>query len=267
MRDITLCHPKLQMLAAKLVVECSKHGLIIKIGETYRTVAEQDAFYAQGRTKPGNKITNAQGNTYSSYHQWGTAFDIYFNDGLGAYNYKSSGKERTSDFSAVGVIGVSIGLEWGGNWNFVDKPHFQLPDWGSSTSGIKKVYANPDEFKKTWSAAEVPVEPVKKSGWREEDSGWRYYNGDTGLPVRNDWVQDQDKWYWFNAAGIMVTNTWYQYKSSWYYLNADGAMLKGTLIAESGKVYCLDGEGKMIVEPVTLTPGDDGALQWPGLAK
>ena len=101
-------------------------------------------------------------------------------------------------------------MEWGGNWKSpVDKPHFQLPDWGSSTKGIKKVYANPEEFKKTWFF-KAPEE--KKSGWKEEDGGWRYYNGDTGECVRNDWVNDQGKWYWFNAAGIMVTNTWYQYK-------------------------------------------------------
>ena len=53
MRDITLCHPRLQTLAAELIKECAKQGLQIKIGETLRTVAEQDALYAQGRTKPG----------------------------------------------------------------------------------------------------------------------------------------------------------------------------------------------------------------------
>lgn len=86
MRDITLCHPRLQLLAGQLVDECNKQGLKIKIGETLRTVAEQDDLYAQGRTKPGNIVTNAPGSSYSSYHQWGTAFDIFRNDGTGAYN-------------------------------------------------------------------------------------------------------------------------------------------------------------------------------------
>ena len=257
MRDITLCHPRLQVLAAKLVEECSNQGLIIKIGETYRTVAEQDALYAQGRTTPGNIVTNAPGSTYSSYHQWGTAFDIFRNDGQGAYN------EAGNFFGRVGTIGVSLGLEWGGNWKSpVDKPHFQLPDWGSSTSGIKKVYANPDVFKKTWSAAEIPKE--RKSGWHQEDNGWRYYMGDTGLPVRNDWVKDQDKWYWFDGAGFMITNKWYQYKSNWYYLGSDGAMVKG-LQATGGKWYYLDKDGKMATQPVSLTPDQNGALQYPDL--
>ncbi|WP_312502414.1 N-acetylmuramoyl-L-alanine amidase [Lacrimispora sp.] len=135
-----------------------------------------------------------------------------------------------------------------------------------------KICPNPyvlNHTKHTWDGfkAALAATQEKKSGWKQEDGGWRYYNGDTSLTIRNDWFQYQDKWYWFNGAGIMITNTWYQYKGGWYYLNADGVMLKGTLIAESGKVYCLDGEGKMTTEPVTLTPDQDGVLQYPGLAE
>ena len=42
MRDITLCHPRLQALAAELIRKCADQGLQIKIGETLRTTAEQD---------------------------------------------------------------------------------------------------------------------------------------------------------------------------------------------------------------------------------
>lgn len=259
MRDITLCHPRLQVLAAKLVDECNKQGLVIKIGETFRTVAEQDALYAQGRITPGNKVTNAPGSTYSSYHQWGTAFDIYRNDGQGAYN------ETGNFFGRVGAIGVAIGLEWGGNWRSpVDKPHFQLPDWGSSTSGIKKYFKNPNEFMKTWTKLEAAE--VKKSGWKEEDGGWRYYNGDTGLPVRDDWIQDQNKWYWFNAAGIMVINTWYRYNGAWYYLGPDGAMCRSQLVANSGLIYAVDSDGKMITGKILVSALSNGALEYKGLA-
>lgn len=261
MRDITLCHPRLQKLAAQLTSECARQGLKIAIGETFRTVAEQDALYAQGRTAPGNKVTNAQGSTYSSYHQWGTAFDIYRNDGQGAYN------EAGNFFGRVGAIGVSLGLEWGGNWKSpVDKPHFQLPDWGSSTSGIKKVYANPDEFKKTWTS-EVTQE--KKSGWKQEDGGWRFYNGDTGECIKNDWYHDTEKdlWYWFNGAGMMVTNTWYQYNNGWYYLSADGSMCKSQFVENSGKIYAVDANGKMVTGEITASTLSDGSLQYKGLAR
>ncbi len=53
MRDITLCHPRLQALAAELIRKCADQGLQIKIGETLRTTAEQDALYAQGTNEAG----------------------------------------------------------------------------------------------------------------------------------------------------------------------------------------------------------------------
>ena len=42
-------------------------------------------------------------------------------------------------------------------------------------------------------------------------------------------------------------------------------MVKG-LQTIGGKWYYLDEEGHMATEPVTLTPDQDGALQYPGLA-
>lgn len=58
----------------------------------------------------------------------------------------------------------------------------------------------------------------------------------------------------------------YQYKGSWYYLGPDGAMLKG-LQTINGKWYYLDQDGRMATDPIVLTPDQDGALQYPGLAK
>ena len=110
------------------------------------------------------------------------------------------------------------------------------------------------------------VEPVKKSGWRQENGGWRYYLGNTGEPVCNDWYQDDGKWYWFDGAGLMVTNSWYYYDGYWYYMGEDGAMVKGQQTID-GKWYVMDADGRMITEPVTLTPDQDGALRWQGMAE
>ena len=77
MRDITSCHPRLQRIASAWIKACATEGISVAISETFRTVAEQDALYAQGRTKPGNIVTNAKGSSYRSQHQWGIAFDFY----------------------------------------------------------------------------------------------------------------------------------------------------------------------------------------------
>lgn len=156
MRDINRCHPRLIELSQKLISACKGQGLIIGIGESFRTKEEQDALYAKGRTAPGSVVTNAKGSSYSSHHQWGTAFDIYRNDGKGVYT------DGDGFFEKVGKIGKSIGLEWGGDWKSpVDKPHFQLPDWGSTTTKLKKMYGTPENFMDTWKEDKEMVEESK----------------------------------------------------------------------------------------------------------
>ena len=121
-----------------------------------------------------------------------------------------------------------------------------------------------EQFKADVAAAMTPL----KSGWYQEDGGWRFYLGDTGQCVRNAWYQNAGKWYWFRGDGLMVHDTWYRYDDGsglhWYYLGADGAMVKGQQTID-GKWYIMDAEGRMITDPVTLTPDQDGALQYPGL--
>ena len=134
-----------------------------------------------------------------------------------------------------------------------------------------KICPNPyvyNHTQHTWEAFKaelMEIEVKKSSGWVQVTDGWMYYNGDTGLPVRNDWVQVDGKWYWFDGAGIMVTNTWYLYNSAWFYLGSDGVMCQSQLVENTGKIYAVDTYGKMVTDPVTLAPDKDGALQWPVL--
>lgn len=156
MRDITKCHPKLQTLAAKLVKECAKQGITIKIGECVRTVAEQDALYSQGRTTgvKGKTVTNAKGSSYSSMHQWGVAFDFYLVEDVDGDGKTSDDafNNKTKLFNKVGKIGQKLGLEWGGAWTSIcDLPHFQLKNWGSTAAKLKKEYGTPAKFMKTWT--------------------------------------------------------------------------------------------------------------------
>ena len=113
----------------------------------------------------------------------------------------------------------------------------------------------------------TPVANQVKTGWQQEDSGWRFYSRDgSGKHVTNAWYEDNGKWYWFDGAGKMVHDVWYQYKGSWYYLGSDGAMVKG-LQTIGGKWYYMDKEGRMATKPVVLTPDQNGALKYPGLSQ
>ena len=217
MRDITMCHPRLQELASELVKVCAEQGLIIKIGETLRTVAEQDELYAQGRTKPGNIVTNARGSSYSSQHQWGIAFDFFRNDGKGAYN------EDGNFFGRVGAIGTRLGLAWGGDWHsIVDKPHLYLPEWGSTTAILRQQYGTPDKFKTTWKA----IDPAAK-GWDQDIQGKYRYRKPDGQFAADEWQLINHHWYLFGADGYMLTG-WQKWNGTvagpddlgdWYFLD------------------------------------------------
>ncbi len=82
-----------------------------------RTIEEQDAFYAKGRTQPGEIITMAKGGY--SYHNYGVAFDVR------PKNFADEA-DKLTQLQKAGAIGVHLGLEWGGMWEeFIDPPHFQ----------------------------------------------------------------------------------------------------------------------------------------------
>ena len=169
-------------------------------------------------------MTNARGSSYSSFHQWGTAFDVYRADGRGAY-YDADGF-----FSRVGAIGVSLGLEWGGNWKSIpDRPHFQLPDWGSSTSGIKKKFKTPEQFMKTWPSTE------KKQiveGWQHDAHGWWWQNED-GSWVASDWRLISHHYYLFGENGYI--RTWLASVEPEHEAGGSGGWFWGLVLSPGGR--------------------------------
>lgn len=121
-RNIATLLPEVRPIARALVHKAAQAGIRIKVISALRTYAEQDALYAQGRTKPGRKVTNARGGW--SNHNFGIAFDVGVFEG-------SAYLAESVKYKAVGALGMDLGLEWGGSWKtLVDQPHFQLrPAW------------------------------------------------------------------------------------------------------------------------------------------
>jgi peptidoglycan L-alanyl-D-glutamate endopeptidase CwlK len=74
---IKLLHPKLREEVMEIyeeICEALKGRAMCRFSYTLRTFAEQDAIYAQGRTKPGKIVSNAKKGL--SYHNYGLAIDI-----------------------------------------------------------------------------------------------------------------------------------------------------------------------------------------------
>jgi peptidoglycan L-alanyl-D-glutamate endopeptidase CwlK len=124
-KNIETLLPEVRPIARALVQKAKQSGIQIKILSALRTYAEQNDLYAKGRTKPGAKVTNARGGF--SNHNFGIAFDVGVFEGA-----KYLGD--SAKYKAVGVLGMDLGLEWGGSWKtIVDQPHFQLrPEWAES---------------------------------------------------------------------------------------------------------------------------------------
>lgn len=114
-------HPELASRVRALIEQLGANGIQVEIVQGLRTFAEQDALFAQGRTKKGLVVTNARGG--QSNHNYGLAADLCpFNDGKPNWNAPGS------IWVAIGAEAEKLGLQWGGNWKkFIDKPHVQLP--------------------------------------------------------------------------------------------------------------------------------------------
>ena len=154
MRNTKQLCPELQEIIPKFLKACRDKGLEVRVTECYRTIDEQNALYAKGRTTSGGIVTNCKGTDYQSPHQWGLAFDFCRNDKKDAFDNKDQ------FFDKVGKIGVTFGLQWGGNWTqgWVDKPHLQIAkyfDYRETTAYIKSKYKNPNAFMKTWKTSKI----------------------------------------------------------------------------------------------------------------
>ncbi|MET3505649.1 peptidoglycan-binding protein [Halalkalibacter oceani] len=130
-------HPYIAERALEVVRKSYAEGIYVQITHGYRSIQEQDALYAQGRTTSGNIVTNARGGY--SYHNFGLAVDFVVLDSNGAANWTVD-----SRWKRVGAIGESLSLEWGGNWsNFRDYPHLQYT-FGLTTAQLRAGHRPPN---------------------------------------------------------------------------------------------------------------------------
>jgi len=132
---IELLHPAIRDEVKKLigVAELWLPQTAIRIVQGLRTFAEQDALYAQGRTKPGNRVTNSKAG--QSYHNYGLAIDfalLYDKDNNGTFEslswdtLKDFDKDGEADWMEVVDIFEDANYTWGGRFHSIqDNPHLE----------------------------------------------------------------------------------------------------------------------------------------------
>ena len=110
--------PEASAKCAAFIDACAEHGIDILITSTYRDMESQAALYAQGRTAPGNRVTNARPG--DSYHNWRVAWDF-----VPVINGKPAWADLAT-FRKCGQIAMDLGIEWAGTWKtFPELAHCQ----------------------------------------------------------------------------------------------------------------------------------------------
>lgn len=135
MRDIDSLVPVVREKLERLQARAKEKGIEFIVVQTLRTAAEELAYFAQGRKTldevnrlrkdAGMGPITAEENTHivtkvmTSIHEFGCAFDIAI---------VREGRVDWNDipaYKAVGAIGESLGLRWGGTFSFRDWGHFE----------------------------------------------------------------------------------------------------------------------------------------------
>jgi len=158
-RNIDDLHPALARGCRELIERMRSAGFTaVGVSSTFRDHAMQDHLFAQGRTRPGNIVTNARGG--DSWHNWRLAFDIF-------QNIRGQEWNNPRFFETAGKIWEEMGGEWGGSWtSFRDTPHFQYT-FGATLSQMKAGYTISPSEKMPWEKL-----PSENSG--KDDSRMTY---------------------------------------------------------------------------------------------
>lgn len=127
-RSLDDLRPDARELCEKFKRQCAAEGIDILVTSTLRDNDCQAQLFAQGRTTPGRRVTNAKPG--ESFHNYGVAFDFV---------PMTMGKPNWDDLKLLnrcGQIAEACGLEWAGRWqSFRELLHCQLP--GLSIAQLK----------------------------------------------------------------------------------------------------------------------------------
>lgn len=120
--NLNTLHPKFRPSAIQAWTEAQAAmptNVQIIVIQGLRTFTESDALYAQGRTAPGDIVTNAAAG--QSYHNYGLAFDFEMHT-----NSKPDYAVGPNWLKVVSIM-EAHGMYWGGHFpnGFHDDPHFE----------------------------------------------------------------------------------------------------------------------------------------------
>lgn len=136
-------HPRLAVKVRLMADILAHEGIAIRVVQGLRTVAQQDALYAMGRTAPGKIVTNCPGG--KSYHNFGLAVDCVPSSQDPSKPFAPDWNTSHPAWKRMIEVAQSMALDCGATWRtFKDFPHFQFtgqfPE-GEPNDELRAIYA------------------------------------------------------------------------------------------------------------------------------
>lgn len=157
--DKALLHPVVRAAVTQIEAALNAEGIPFRIFEAFRFPQRQADLFAQGRTRPGKKVTYAE--PWRSYHQYGLAVDfVLFENGQWSWD-NSPAKKKCWD--RLHELGKQHGLT---PLNF-EIPHLQLLGTSSNAliqghypaGGDEQWAENLAAVIAGWAGSQVPPSP------------------------------------------------------------------------------------------------------------
>jgi peptidoglycan LD-endopeptidase CwlK len=122
-RSLDDLRPEFRAMAELWLADCAGEQLDVLVYCSYRSMAEQSALYAQGRTRPGPIVTRAQAG--ESAHNFGLALDFV---------PLLNGKPQWAAGNVLYVQAINRAIDRGmeslcNSGRFSEWAHLQHPDW------------------------------------------------------------------------------------------------------------------------------------------
>src|SRR5271170_3592600 len=111
---LALVHPQLRELIESLATDLLGQEISIRVVQGLRNWADQEALYAQGRTEPGDIVTDAPPGY--SMHEFGLAVDCEPSLNPPALPYAPDGVAGSVRYLSMRAIAEAEGLVSGSRW-------------------------------------------------------------------------------------------------------------------------------------------------------
>ncbi len=153
-KNMGAVHAVVKETTLEVIKRAYKEGINVQISAGYRSNAEQQRLFNQGRTTPGNIVTNAKPG--QSLHNYGLAVDYFLTNESGT----TAVWTVNANWRRVATIAKSLGFEWGGDWSgFVDYPHLQMT--GGLSLAQLQAGQRPNLKSKVGNSTPAPSNPSK----------------------------------------------------------------------------------------------------------